>query len=125
LAPQPALENCLSREGSRREIVEAISGNLLVKAASCTASVPLCRRSWSRPGPATGLFSLTVYVFLMRQMMVLNLSIQPSCHSSTLDITFAGQGDGAISGLTTGHSGEVLQEPLLDVCRPEGVQKLH
>ena len=92
----------------------------LLKPAFCTASVPLCRGNWSRPEAATRLFSLTVHVFLLHQIMVLHLSIQPSHHSSTLDISLASQGDGASSGLTLGRSGEVLQEPLLSVCTIEG-----
>lgn len=56
--------------------------------------------------------------------MILHLSIQPSHHSSTPDMSLASQGDGGSSALTLGHSGEVLQEPLLAVCTTEDVRKL-
>lgn len=68
----------------------------LLKAALRTALIPLCRGSWSWPRVATGLFSLTVYVFLLDQIVVLHLSIQPRHHSSMLDVTLEGQGDGGV-----------------------------
>lgn len=90
----------------------------LLKAAFCTALIPLCRGSWSQELPPE--YFLLQCIFFM----VLHLSIQPSHQSSTLDVTLAGQRDGGSSGLTLGHSGEVPQEPLLAVCTTEDVRKL-